>query len=152
MKDRDEFWDHVNAALDERRDPFADPRVQRAVLEQSELLFELERLDRRLTFAGSPARRGSLALTLTAAALLVAIGAWALRPERRAESARVAESPVPSARVLSSRISFTHADVHGTRTTTLAGSARTSSFVARDGSRTEHTTLLQLTNLTEKQP
>ncbi len=82
----DAFWERVNAALDQRRDPLADPLVQRELEGSPDRFGELERLLRaasKLERAPQPAR-----VRRTAAALIaVAAGAAALLTLRHLQSA-----------------------------------------------------------------
>ncbi len=72
MTRRDSFWEHVNAALDERRDPLEDALVQECIADEPELALELARLSGQVealqTF-GSRRRRRVAAL---AAVILLA--------------------------------------------------------------------------------
>jgi hypothetical protein len=70
----DAFWERVNAALDERRDPLEDPLVQRELEGSPDRFGELERLLRASsTLESAPKRERRRAGALIAAGL-VAMG------------------------------------------------------------------------------
>lgn len=57
MKNRKELWERVHERLDERRDPFGDPEVNEALLEDAGALEEVTRLRAALrTIEGAPRR------------------------------------------------------------------------------------------------
>ncbi|MCK6447269.1 MAG: hypothetical protein L6Q99_12840 [Planctomycetes bacterium] len=77
MKTDAEFWDAVNTALDERRDPLADDGVQDALAERPERLDALLALERRL--AALPRLQPELAhrpwlVAAAAAAVILTLG------------------------------------------------------------------------------
>lgn len=84
------FWERVHAALDERRDPYADPRVagelaQRPELLEplAELLHSLEALERRPEIVVQARARRPMARLAAAAVVLVAVGAVGVLVMRR---------------------------------------------------------------------
>lgn len=103
---RNEFWERVNAALDARRDPLEDARVQQLLEREPELLDELATLQVTLNTtvdaahrgaqvrAAEPARRrasavvGWVALAAGFAAIVVA-ARWNASEPRSPESAQV---------------------------------------------------------------
>ncbi len=78
MKSNVEFWERVNLALDERRDPLEDELVQDAIASDPQRLDELVRLQARL--AALPLHREPRRIPRAAAAamIVVALGAIAL--------------------------------------------------------------------------
>ncbi|MCC6407459.1 MAG: hypothetical protein IT453_09845 [Planctomycetes bacterium] len=74
MKTDTEFWNAVNAALDERRDPLADERVQDELAEHPERLDELLVLQRRLPLLSRAPERRRVTPFVVAAAGLLALG------------------------------------------------------------------------------
>ena len=94
MSDTELFWERVNAALDERRDPLADEQVQTLVAEDPSRLDELLALRERIAHlpTARPRRWISKVASLAAAVLAVATAAWfALRDhEQHVPSAVVA--------------------------------------------------------------
>jgi hypothetical protein len=103
MNDNEMFWERVNAALDERRDPLADEQVHALVAEDPSRLEELLALRERI--ANLPTarprrwisqRRVSKAASLAAAVLAVGTAAWfALRDRGQhvASAPAVANAP-----------------------------------------------------------
>jgi hypothetical protein len=84
MTRRNSFWEHVNAALDERRDPLEDALVQACIAEEPELALELARLHARIHALPVPAgRRRRRVAILAGAVLLVAVGAYGIRVAMR---------------------------------------------------------------------
>ena len=111
MNDTELFWQRVNAALDERRDPLADERVQTLVAEDPARLDELLALRERIAHlpASSPRRRISKVASLAAAVLAVGAAAWfALRrpKEQVASTPTVANAATVSSDPRSCVISF----------------------------------------------
>jgi hypothetical protein len=88
----DAFWERVNAALDERRDPLEDPQIQRELDASPERLDELELLLRTAGALGQArplARRGRVAKALlvagAAAVLALALHLLWNAPSRSSE-------------------------------------------------------------------
>jgi hypothetical protein len=87
-----EFWERVQAALDERGDPYADAQVARELAERpelleplAELLLSLEALENTPEIVVQTRKRRPLARWAAAAALFLtagAVGAFVLRRER----------------------------------------------------------------------
>ncbi|NUP96802.1 MAG: hypothetical protein HUU28_11625 [Planctomycetaceae bacterium] len=87
-----EFWERVHAALDERRDPYADPRVAQELAERpelleplAELLHSLEALERTPELVVQARKRRPMARFAAAAVVLAtggAVGVLAMRRER----------------------------------------------------------------------
>ena len=76
MSDNEMFWERVNAALDERRDPLADEQVQTLVAEDPSRLEELLALRERIArLPSSRARRWTSKVASLAAAVLAASAA-----------------------------------------------------------------------------
>ena len=85
-----EFWERVNAALDERRDPYADPRVAEELAVRpelmeplAELLHSLEALKRTPEIVVQTRRRRPMARIAAAAVVFVAAGAVGVLVMRR---------------------------------------------------------------------
>jgi len=93
MNDNELFWERVNAALDERRDPLADEQVQALVAEDPARLDELLALRERIANlpTARPRRLVSKVASLAAAVLVAGTAAWfALRkPQEQVASAPV---------------------------------------------------------------
>lgn len=87
-----EFWERVNAALDERRDPYADPRVAEQLAERpelleplAELLDSLSQLERAPKVVVRARARRPMARFVAAAVVLAttgAVGVLVMRRER----------------------------------------------------------------------
>jgi hypothetical protein len=93
---RDPFWEQVHAALDARRDPLEDPRVQQLLAERPERLTDLAAVRSGLARVARAGRRRARRRVATAAAAvaLLAVGfAAALRATHPSSSASEAGSP-----------------------------------------------------------
>jgi hypothetical protein len=107
MSDTELFWERVNAALDERRDPLADEQVQTLVAEDPARLDDLLALRERIARLPSsrPRRLVSKVASLAAAVLVAGSAAWfALRDRTQhiaSAPAVVSESPDPRSCVIS---------------------------------------------------
>lgn len=84
-----EFWERVHAALDERRDPYADPRIAGELAERpelleplAELLDSLSKLERAPKVVVRARARRSVARFAAAAVVLVAVVLLVFRRER----------------------------------------------------------------------
>lgn len=119
----DTFWAHVDELLDARRDPFDDPTVAHALLDDPVLLDQLEQLLGRLQLATTPTateagtapdtlqRTGAGMRRWAAAALLLlglGLAAWFAQPPRDV----VTPLPIPTPRA---RIHSFHSTVHHER-------------------------------------
>lgn len=134
-----EFWERVNAALDERRDPYADPHVAGALAERPELLEPLaellagvEALERRPEVARNAAKSRRFARPAAAAVLLATAGALAVLALRREREPRFTFEPARG-EVLSLQAEFVRIDASGRRSTSvdmLAGRRGTSHLLA----------------------
>ena len=147
MKHDERLWELVQAALDERRDPLADARVQEQLAAEPERLEELLALRERLQLVGGAARpRRSRRVAAAAALVLAGLGliaaAFLLRggsgsievahgasvPNQVAEApaeAPVSDSgPASASRVLAFRAEVTHETPNG-RTVTVFDGSRT---------------------------
>lgn len=85
-----EFWERVNAALDERRDPYADPHVAGELAERqelleplAELLDSLSQLERAPKVVVRARARRPMARLAAAAVVFVAAGAVGVLVMRR---------------------------------------------------------------------
>ena len=85
-----EFWERVNAALDERRDPYADPRVAEELAQRpelleplAELLDSLPQLERAPKVVVQARKRRPMARIAAAAVVFVAVGAVGVLVMRR---------------------------------------------------------------------
>jgi hypothetical protein len=92
------FWERVNTALDERRDPLEDPLVQRELEGAPERLGELEQwLSAASTLESPPPRarrpRGAAALLVVAAAAAALFTLHHLQSATEVSSATVANAP-----------------------------------------------------------
>ena len=77
MNDNELFWERVNAALDERRDPLRDERVQMLVAEDPARLEELLALRERVaTLADSRPRRRISRVAAAAVVVIAAASVW----------------------------------------------------------------------------
>jgi hypothetical protein len=148
MNDHNEFWARVNAALDARRDPLEDARVQQLLEREPELLDEFAALQRTLgatadaargnadVHVARPARRrasgavGWAALAAGFAAIVVAARWNALEP-RSPESAQAPTArgfrTEPVIALLEFRATFTRRcgeEVHTTTHDLLSGQLR----------------------------
>jgi hypothetical protein len=145
-----EFWERVNAALDARRDPLEDARVQQLLEREPELLDELATLQLTLndTFdparrgvrvrAAGPARRRASAVVGWAAlaagfAVIVVAARWNAPEPRSPESAQAPAAPEfrtePVIALLEFRATFTRRcgeEVHTTTHDLLSGARRVS--------------------------
>lgn len=147
---RNEFWERVNAALDARRDPLEDARVQQLLEREPGLLDELATLQLTLDTTRDAARRGAglrtagparrrasavvgwAALAAGFAAIVVA-ARWNAPEPRPIESAQ-APAPVefrtePVIALLEFRVTFTRRtgdEVHTTTHDLLSGARRVS--------------------------
>jgi hypothetical protein len=81
MNERNELWDRLEAVLDERRDPFAEPGLAAALAADPELGPAAERLTARLALLpeSSPTVPAPRRLALAAAALVAGLGFLGLR-------------------------------------------------------------------------
>jgi len=119
---RERFWAEVHALLDARRDPFDDPALTDALLDEPELCGAVVRLRERLARLGearpTPVRR-PLRRAAAAAILAVAVLSWALTRERSG-APRVGADPGSVV-----RFSITTTTVEGghRRASTIAGGA-----------------------------
>jgi hypothetical protein len=87
MTRREAFWEHVNAALDERRDPLEDVLVQACVAEEPDLALELARLHARIEVLPiPPIRRRRRVAILAGAVLLATVAAYGIRGAMRERS------------------------------------------------------------------
>lgn len=95
MKHDELFWQRVNVALDERRDPLADDGVQNAIAERPERLDELLRVTSRVTRLPAQPRRNRawLVAAALAAACIVAALRIRLRDDAPPELHALASSP-----------------------------------------------------------
>ena len=89
MSDNEVFWEHVHAALDERRDPLADERVQLLVAEDPTRLDELLALRERVANlpASRPRRRLAKVAAVAAVVLVAATAAWFALRNRHEQAA-----------------------------------------------------------------
>jgi len=74
-----EFWERVNLALDDRRDPLEDSGVQDAIASEPRLLDELLLLRSRLDALPVTRERGRFLRTAAAAVVAIALGIAAFR-------------------------------------------------------------------------
>jgi len=134
---RNEFWERVNAALDARRDPLEDARVQQLLEREPDLLDELAALQLTLSatrdvthsasLAHAPARRrtsafvGWAALAAGFAAIVVA-ARWNAPEPRDANATHPAPlalaplfAPIPPGVLLELRATFTRTSPSGVR-------------------------------------
>ncbi len=111
MNERDLFWERVDAALDERRDPLDDVEVQRLVAERPELLDELAHLQATLAHLPSAttqrSRRRVASLAFAALLAVTVATAWWLRRERREPLVALVTTPANG----ESRVLSFHAEV-----------------------------------------
>jgi hypothetical protein len=145
-----EFWERVNAALDARRDPLEDARVQQLLEREPELLDELVALQLTLNTtvdaarrcarvrAAGPARRRASAVVGWAAlaagfAVIVVAARWNAPEPRSPESAQAPAAPEfrtePVIALLEFRATFTRRcgeEVHTTTHDLLSGARRVS--------------------------
>lgn len=145
MNRRTEFWERVNAALDERRDLLSDLVVQRLVAEEPALLDHLGAFERGLESARSSPhvrsrgrRVAALAGVLVVLALVLGVLIARSRMDVPAES--IVVRPVEKSTVLACRVTIVRMGRHGTESWEDDGSQRTRAFVARDGTRIETAT------------
>lgn len=157
MTRHDEFWRHVDAALDAHLDPLEDPNVQQLVAEDPSLLDEFARLHARLSVVqvqptAPRFRRVAAATFFVAAASVVA---WVLLSSREGSPATDERDAAPDAelapalqngaplaatssndsfspRIFSFRSESTYRDARGIKTVVFDGSTRTESFVSFD--------------------
>jgi hypothetical protein len=87
MKRDENFTAWVQQALDERRDPLEDERIQDAIVADPERLEELERLLARIRGLRDPARRRRLRTFLVAATLVILAALGLQRLAERADRA-----------------------------------------------------------------
>ena len=138
MSAGDPFWGAVDAALDARRDPLEDPRVQQLLAERPERLAQLAALRSDLAQVARAGRR-RVALRAAAAALVLAVAIpLALRvthqgagtqdaaaaiatADARTEHASALEASVEPLQVLAFRAEVTVEGPQGRRTTTFDG-------------------------------
>ena len=77
MTRRESFWEHVNAALDERRDPLEDALVQECIADEPELALELARLSGRIeALHALRSRRRRRVAAIAATIVLAAAGVY----------------------------------------------------------------------------
>lgn len=118
MNTRETFWERVHEALDARRDPLDDERVQTELESAPELLDELATLQRsfdglRVKAPGIALRRAAAGKRVAAAALVLVMGALLLRfavdatrPDVDTSTATPAIVEGPSASVLSFQVTL----------------------------------------------
>ncbi len=158
MTRREDLWEIVHAALDQRRDPLADPGVQRLVAEDPGLLDELARFEGTLALvrASRRARTRRRWLVVAGAATLVACVAvaalWATRHRPAVRPLAVEVQPAPYGAVLACRVTLEHADERGTEILRAEDGLRTRTFVARDGTRIESAVCTALARDLETRP
>lgn len=125
----DGFWSRVHAALDERRDPYADPAIAGELARRPELLEPLAGLLRPLeSLEGVPQttpqvalrarQRRPLARLAAAAALLATAGAFGALALRRGHSPRFTFEPSRGT-VLSLRAEYVRIDGTAWRSTRI---------------------------------
>jgi hypothetical protein len=134
----DSFWEQVNAALDARRDPLEDPRVQQLLTERPERFAQLAAMRSGLARVARTGRRRVLLRTLAAAVVLIVAVPLGPRVTRQAkgtqtttaaiatpdtgrEHAAALEAPVAALQVLAFRAEVTVEGPQGRRTTTFDG-------------------------------
>ncbi len=141
MKNHEELWARVNAALDERRDPLADEAVQAWIGEHPEGLDELlrlrERLERIRVRPTKASPRPAL-VRVAAAALVLFVGlAVLLRPresddEPSTNMARTPETPPTRFHELRLVLHTTKGTTRTTNIWSLEGNERTSEYTVAD--------------------
>lgn len=155
MTRHDEFWRHVDAALDAHLDPLEDPNVQQLVAEDPSLLDEFARLHARLSVVDvqPPTPRFRRVAAATLFVLAASVVAWVLLSYRERSPATDEHGTVPNAerspalqngaplatttsndslapRIFSFRSESTHRDERGIKTVVFDGSTRSESFVS----------------------
>ena len=159
MKANTEFWNHVDVALDERRDPLEDGAVQDAIADDPELLDQLLALRSRLAALPRTPERRRLPRLTVAAAIAIALDAIAVElfrsrraaaaprsqlarttPEPAARARRSPDAPLAKSEIIDFELSIT-TERPGERDTVVidrSGTRRTREIV---GEAREHSTL-----------
>lgn len=141
MNRRTEFWERVNAALDERRDLLSDLVVQRLVAEDPSLLAELSVLEHAVADLRATPRARPLGMTL-AAGVLALLGGVALLTRPGAPTDAVASTPASNpTRVVACRLTIVRTDAHGIETLIVEGERRSRTYRDRSGVQSESSML-----------
>jgi hypothetical protein len=127
MSDNRVFWERVNAALDERRDPLADEQVQALVAEDPTQLDELLVLRERLANLpmARPRRWISKVAAVAAAVLIASTAAWIALRDRKEQ---IASAPAVAGEPIDSRSCVISFEAH-----VVIESANTRSTIDSDG-------------------
>jgi hypothetical protein len=159
VKSNTEFWNHVDLALDERRDPLEDGALQDAIAGDPELLDQLLALRSRLAALPRTPERSRLPRLAVAAAIAIALGAIAFELLRfrstaaeprlqiantslgpAAQAGRSPDAPLAKSEIIDFELSIT-TERPGERDTVVidrSGTRRTRELV---GDAREHSTL-----------